>query len=302
MTAASHHPPCQAQALAGLGLKPAQLDAALAAPAGALDFVEVHAENAMVPGGPLRRAHLAMAARWPVSVHGVGLSLGGRHPPDEAHLDRLAAVVQLLQPRWVSEHLAWSSHGGVFYADLLPIAYNAATLRRLCRHVDRLQQRLGRQVLIENPSSYFAFDASTFDEAQFLTELVRRTGCGLLVDVCNAAISAFNNGGDAQALLGALPAEAIGEVHLAGFTPEADEAGAPLWVDTHGAAVPETVWALYRGLIARIGPRPTLVERDRALPPLPELLHEVAQARAVMRTAAPRTQASARRPRPQVPA
>lgn len=273
--------PFKTSALAGLGLKPSMLDEALGR-AAALDFVEIHAENAMVPGGPLKRAFERMSERWPLSVHGVGLSLGGPTALDAAHVERLAAVVDWLEPRWVSEHLAWSSHGGYFFADLLPVAYDRATLQRICEHVDQLQSRLRRRVLIENPSTYFSFDASEMDEAQFLIDLVRRSGCGLLVDVNNAHVSAVNNGGDARAFLNALPADAIGEIHLAGFAAETDAAGLPLLVDNHGAAVDRQVWSLYEMLIERIGARPTLLERDNDLPPLPVLEAEVAQARGVL--------------------
>lgn len=279
-------------ALAGLGLKPAQLDAALAHPT-AIDFVEIHAENAMVPGGRLRRSYERMRAQWPMSVHGVGLSIGGSDPLDQAHLERLAGVVEWLQPAWVSEHLAWSSHGGVFYADLLPLPYDAAALRRVCAHVDQVQQRLGRRLMIENPSTYFCWASSSYDEAGFLCELVRRTGCGLLVDVNNAHVSAVNNGGDAGDLLDRLPATAIGEIHLAGHTVEVDAAGDPLLIDTHGAAIADPVWDLYRRLLDRIGPRATLIERDRDVPALADLLGEVGQACHLLRTMGRETRAAA---------
>ena len=268
-------------AIAGLGLKPTQLDEALSRPV-AFDFVEVHAENAMVPGGRLRRGFERMRERWPLSVHGVGLSIGGEDALDAAHLQRLADVVRWLQPAWVSEHLAWSSHGGVFFADLLPLAYDEAALHRVCEHVDRLQTLLGRRVLIENPSTYFCWHASTYDEAGFLCELVRRSGCALLVDVNNAHVSAVNNGTCAADLLARLPVAAVAEIHLAGHTGEHDADGAALLVDTHGAAVAAEVWHLYDTLLQRIGPRPTLIERDRDVPPLAELERETARARTLL--------------------
>lgn len=270
--------PPRPAAVVGIGLKAAHVAQVLQQGA-RVDFFEVHAENYMVAGGPYL-AHLGrVRERWPLSLHGVGLSLGGAGPIDRAHLERLARLVERFEPRWVSEHLAWSGHGGAWLDDLLPLPYDPASLRRVCAHVDQLQQRLKRPVLIENPSTYVEFRASTMDEGQFLAELVRRTGCGLLLDLNNAYVSAVNHHRDPWALVEALPAEAVGEIHLAGFTEDRDAAGDRLLIDTHGAPVDEAVWALYRRTLARLGPRPTLIERDNHLPPLAALEAEAGRAR-----------------------
>lgn len=265
----------------GLGLKTAHAREALARGA-AVDFFEVHAENLMVDGGPVLRQTERVRERWPLSLHGVGLSIGGEDPLDRAHLDRLRALIDRFEPAWFSEHLAWSSHGGRWFNDLLPLPYTAATLARVCDHIDQAQHRLGRRLLLENPSTYVQFEASTMDEAAFLTQVVRRTGCGLLLDVNNAHVSAVNHGGDACVFIDALPAAAIGELHLAGFAEDRDAAGERLLIDTHGAPVAQEVWALYAHAVRRLGPVPTLIERDHDLPPLPVLEAEAARARRVM--------------------
>jgi uncharacterized protein (UPF0276 family) len=269
----------------GIGLKTQHVGALLARPT-ALDFVEVHAENYMVRGGPFL-AHLEkVRERHALSVHGVGLSIGGSGPLDAGHLERLAALVRRFEPRWVSEHLAWSSHGGVCFNDLLPVPYDGPTLQRVCDHVDQVQQRLNRRLLLENPSTYVEFDASTMDEAQFIGEVVRRTGCGLLLDVSNAYVSAVNHGRDAVACIDALPLEAVGEVHLAGFAEDRDAAGDRLLIDAHGSPIDDAVWDLYRHAIGRLGATPTLIERDHNVPSLDTLLAEAERARAATRSAA----------------
>jgi uncharacterized protein (UPF0276 family) len=269
----------------GIGLKTQHVGALLARPT-ALDFVEVHAENYMVRGGPFL-AHLEkVRERHALSVHGVGLSIGGSGPLDAGHLERLAALVRRFEPRWVSEHLAWSSHGGVCFNDLLPVPYDGPTLQRVCDHVDQVQQRLNRRLLLENPSTYVEFDASTMDEAQFIGEVVRRTGCGLLLDVSNAYVSAVNHGRDAVACIDALPLEAVGEVHLAGFAEDRDAAGDRLLIDAHGSPIDDAAWDLYRHAIGRIGATPTLIERDHNVPSLDTLLAEAERARAATRSAA----------------
>lgn len=287
-------PPAQRPAPAvGIGLKAAHVDQVLQQGA-RVDFFEVHAENYMVAGGPYL-AHLGrVRERWPLSLHGVGLSLGGAGPLDATHLERLARLVERFEPRWVSEHLAWSGHGGAWLDDLLPLPYDSGTLRQVCARVDQLQQRLRRPVLIENPSTYVEYRASTMDEGQFLAELVRRTGCGLLLDLTNAHVSAVNHRRDAWALVEALPAEAIGEIHLAGFAEDHDAAGDRLLIDDHGAPVDEAVWALYHRTLERLGPRPTLIERDNHLPPLAVLEAEAERARQAQ--ARPGAAADAARP------
>ncbi len=270
--------------LAGIGLKDDHALPLLDG-AAAVDFLEVHAENCMLAGGPRLRRLERLRERLPLSIHGVGLSIGGAAPLDEAHLDALDALQRRFEPRWFSEHLAWSSHGGAFLADLLPVPYDDATLARVCEHVDRVQTRLRRPMLLENPSSYVEFEASTMDEGSFIAEVVRRTGCGLLLDVNNAYVSGVNHGRDPWALVEVLPAHAIGEIHLAGFAEDRDEAGDRLLIDHHGAPVDRAVWQLYERCIARFGAVPTLIERDNDVPPLPVLAAEAARARELMRAA-----------------
>ena len=267
--------------MAGLGLKTGHVAQVLHSGA-AVDFFEVHAENYMVDGGPFLRHLEQVRERWPLSIHGVGLSIGGDGPLDRAHLARLAALLARYQPAWFSEHLAWSSHGGHWFNDLLPLPYDRATLQRVCDHVDEVQHRLRRRLLLENPSTYVEFAASTMDEAQFLNEVVHRTGCGLLLDVNNAYVNAVNHGGDAAAFIAALPAAAVGEIHLAGFAEDADAAGDRLLIDDHGSPVADAVWSLYAQAVARLGPVPTLIERDNHVPALAVLEAEAARARTVL--------------------
>lgn len=274
----------------GLGLKAAHVAAVLAAPADEvgpdLGFFEVHAENYMVAGGPFP-AHLeAVRCRHALSLHGVGLSIGGPGPLDVAHLARLRALVRRYEPAWFSEHLAWSSHGGRFFNDLLPLPYDAETLARVCRHVDQVQDTLQRPLLLENPSTYIEFPGAGFDEAGFLNEVVHRTGCGLLLDVNNAYVNAVNHGSDARAFISALPGAAIGEIHLAGFAEDRDDDGARLLIDHHGAPVADAVWQLYDHAIAIHGPRPTLIERDHDIPAFAVLRAEAMQAAARMQALA----------------
>lgn len=272
-------------ALGGVGLKARHFQEVLAARPGP-GFIEIHAENWMGEGGPFHHWLERIRERYPVSLHGVGLSLGGEAPLDEIHVDRLAALLRRYRPAAFSEHLAWSGHAGVFYNDLLPLACDDTTLRRVCGHVAHLQERLRCRVLLENPAGYLAFEASTLGEAQFIAEVVARTGCGLLLDVNNAHVACVNRGADPQAYVDALPLHAVGEIHLAGFAVDADAAGAPLLLDAHGSAVDEAVWALYRHAIARCGPRPTLVEWDNDVPAFAVLLAQARRAEREMASAA----------------
>ncbi len=274
-----------ATTVVGIGLK-AQHVPDIDEQAPPLDFFEVHAENYMVAGGPALRQLTRIRERFPLSIHGVGLSIGGAAPLDRGHLDRLATLLQRFEPVWFSEHLAWSSHGGAFYNDLLPLPYNPATLACVCDHLDAVQERLGRRLLLENPSTYIEFAASSMDEGTFLAEVAARTGCGLLLDVNNAYISAVNHGRDPWDLIAALPAAAVGEIHLAGFAEDRDGAGDRLLIDTHGAPVAEAVWDLYRRTLRHLGPRPTLIERDQAIPPLAILVAEAQRARSALVDAA----------------
>ncbi len=284
----------------GLTLKAPHVAALLADKPGAdsahawPQFLELHAENGMIDGGPLRSQLLRLRERCDFSLHGVGLSLGGMTAPDAEHLTRLAALVDLLQPRWVSEHLAWSGHDGICFNDLLPLPYESATLARVVRHVDQLQQRLKRQVLIENPATYLGFAASTMDEVTFITELQRRTGCAVLLDVNNVYVSAINQDTDPARYLDAFPLHAVAEIHLAGFAEQADAAGRRLLIDDHGAPVHEEVWALYRRTLTCSGPIATLIERDNNVPPLAVLCAELHQASRCMREAQALAAAGAR--------
>jgi uncharacterized protein (UPF0276 family) len=247
-----------------------------------IGFFEVHAENFMVDGGPFHHWLHRIREAYPLSLHGVGLSIGGEDPLDEAHLARLAALVNRYEPASFSEHLAWCSHGGVFFNDLLPVPYDEATLARVCKHVDRVQSVLKRRMLLENPSTYVEFTASTMDEASFLRAVLQSTGCGLLLDVNNVYVSCINHQRDPIAFIDALPLDAVGEVHLAGFARDQDAAGDALLIDSHGAPVDAAVWALYAQTVARLGAVPTLLERDNDVPSLGTLLAEAGQAEAML--------------------
>lgn len=254
----------------GLGFKPIHFEEALVCTAEGLWF-EIHAENYMVAGGARLAALDALRQSHPLSVHGVGLSLAADADPDPVHMDRLAGVVDRYRPALVSEHLAWSMWRGVYLPDLLPVPRTQATLDRIARNIDIVQQRLHRKILIENPTHYLELEHE-IPEAEFLSELVIRTGCGLLLDVNNAYISARNLNGDATRFLEALPPEAIGEIHLAGHARDTEQPD--LLIDTHGSPIDDDVWSLFAELVARIGPRPTLIERDENVPSFSDLLAE----------------------------
>ncbi|SDB28334.1 DUF692 domain-containing protein [Pseudomonas sp. NFACC13-1] len=262
---------------AGLGLKSAHFREVLQTRPD-LGFFEVHAENYMVAGGPLHHFLGLIREQYPLSLHGVGLSIGGEEPLDVAHLQRLAALIERYQPQSFSEHLAWSSHGPVFLNDLLPLAYDEATLDRVCEHVDQVQSSLKRTLLLENPATYLAFETSTFDEPQFMSEVIRRTGCGLLLDVNNVYVSCINHCRDPLAYLDALPLQATGEIHLAGFAEDSDSLGERLLIDDHGAPIDHAVWQLYLQALERTGPIATLIERDNHVPAWEVLLAEARQA------------------------
>ncbi len=266
---------------AGLGLKPQHYDAALACRADGLWF-EVHPENYLVAGGPRLAWLEAIRARHPVSLHGVALSLAADAPPDAGHLTRLAALAERIQPGLVSEHLAWSSWRGAYQPDLLPFPRTTEALQRIAENIARAQDALGRRIAIENPAHYLRIDGHAWDETDFLAELARRTGCGLLLDVNNVYVGAHNLGYSAAAYLDAFPGDAVTEIHLAGHTPDPN-LGRALLVDSHDAPVAPAVWALYARLIARIGPRATLIERDDKLPEFAALLAERDRAHALLR-------------------
>lgn len=267
-------------ARAGVGFKPEHFAAIRACPPD-LGFFEVHAENHLGAGGPPLRRLAAIRADFALSIHGVGLSIGHPGPLDEDHLDRVADLVARFEPESFSEHLAWSSHGGAL-ADLLPLPYTEETLAIVVAHVDRVQTRLKRRILLENPATYVRFAESGLAEAEFLRAVLEATGCGLLLDVANVAVSATNHGFDPAGFLDALPLDRVGEIHLAGRFETVDGDGLPLFVDAHDRPVPDDVWALYERVIERIGPTPTLIEWDADLPPFEGFLAEAARAEAIL--------------------
>jgi uncharacterized protein (UPF0276 family) len=247
----------------------------------AVDFFEVHAENYMGAGGPPHHLLGRIRSDHPISIHGVGLSIGGAAPLSRDHLKRLKRLIDIYQPALFSEHLAWSGHDGVFLNDLLPLPYDNRTLARVCEHVDEVQSALGTRMLLENPATYLAFEDSAIAETEFLAAVARATGCGLLLDVNNVYVSAVNHGFDAAAYIERVPVELVGEIHLAGFAEDRDAAGARLLIDDHGRAVAEAVWNLYRGVVRRRCFAPTLVEWDNNVPAWAELAAEASRARAI---------------------
>ena len=262
---------------AGVGLKP-QHYAEILETSPRVGFFEVHAENYMGAGGPPHRYLERIRARYPLSVHGVGLSIGGDLPLDRAHLGRLKRLIERYAPAAFSEHLAWSSHDALFLNDLLPVPYGPHTLKRVCDHIDEVQDSLGRRMLLENPSTYVEFVHNEMSEVEFLSEVVRRTGCGLLLDVNNVFVSATNHAYDAVAYLDAFPAEHVGEVHLAGFAEDEDVEGDRLLIDAHGTPVADIVWALFEHALARTGPVATLIEWDNNVPSFSVLMDEARKA------------------------
>jgi uncharacterized protein len=226
----------------------------------------VHAENYMGAGGPPHAQLGALRERYALSIHGVGLSIGSMAPLDRDHLTRLKALCDRYRPESFSEHLAWSSHDGVYFNDLLPLPYTPQTLARVAEHIEEVQTTLGRTMLLENPSSYVGITESTIPEVEFLAEIADRTGCGLLLDVNNVFVSAYNQGLSATAYLNAFPLDRVREIHLGGHADEVDDAGAPLLIDAHGSPVAEAVWTLYAQVIARTGPLPSLIEWDNEVP------------------------------------
>jgi uncharacterized protein len=268
-------------ASAGVGFKPEHVGAILAA-AQPIGFFEVHAENYMGAGGPPHAQLTALRERYALSVHGVGLSIGSMQALDRAHLLRLRTLCDRYAPASFSEHLAWSSHDGVYFNDLLPLPYTEATLGRVADHVDEVQTVLGRQMLLENPSTYLSFAESTIPEVDFLAELSRRTGCGLLLDINNVFVSATNHGTPPLAYLDRFPLDRVREIHLGGHDEDTDDAGAPLLIDSHRLPVAGEVWTLYRQVIARTGAIPTLIEWDNDVPDWPTLRAEAIAAQQIL--------------------
>ena len=263
---------------AGVGFKAEHLADALAAPAADLWF-EVHAENYMVAGGPRLAMLEALRRDRPLSLHGVGMSLASASDPDPDHLAALKRLVDRFQPELVSEHLAWSLLDGRSFPDLLPVPRTNQVLSRLAANIGLVQDTLGRQILIENPTHYLALRDHAWSETSFLAELARRTGCGLLIDVNNVAVAAHNLGHDPAAWLAEISGDHVHEIHLAGHSLDAE---GTLLIDSHDEPVSEHVWQLYEGFVSRIGPRPTLIERDGNVPPFAELLTERSRAQSVL--------------------
>ncbi len=277
--ASGHHSPIPPRA--GVGLKPQHYrDILDGAPD--IGWFEVHAENYMGAGGPPHAYLTAVRERYPLSLHGVGLSIGGIGPLDKDHLRRLRSLADRYQPALFSEHLAWSSHDTVYLNDLLPLPYTEETLDRVCTHIDEVQDTLQRQMLLENPSTYVAFAETSMSEVAFLREVVRRTGCGLLLDVNNVFVQAANHGFDAAGYVDSFPTEHVGEIHLGGHDEDEDDDGSALLIDDHGREVADPVWALYARALARTGPKPTLIEWDNDVPDWATLFAEARRADAVI--------------------
>ncbi len=276
-----HRAAAPVPARAGAGLKPQHYEDILGARPD-IGWFEVHAENYMGAGGPPHHYLERVRERYPLSLHGVGLSIGGAGPLNEGHLQRLKALVERYEPGLFSEHLAWSTHEDYFLNDLLPLPYTEQTLAHVARHVVQVQEALGRPILIENPSTYVQFSASEMSEVDFLRELVRRSGCGLLLDVNNVYVSASNHDFDAAAYIDAFPVDHVGEIHLAGHAAFEDDAGAPLLIDAHDRNVADAVWALYERAIRRCGPLPTLIEWDNDIPVWEVLFAEAQRAERIM--------------------
>jgi uncharacterized protein len=265
----------------GVGYKP-QHFAQILADAGDVGWLEIHAENYMMKGGRNLAQLRLLSEHFPISVHGVGLSIGGDAPLDQDHLNALKALCDWVKPASFSEHLAWSTHDGVFLNDLLPLPYCETTVARVARHVDQVQNAIGRQMLLENPSSYLAFTQTDMDEVSFLAEVARRTGCGLLLDVNNVFVSATNLQFDATDYIRSFPLDLVGEIHLGGHSADTDDHGDLLLIDSHAAPVVDPVWALYAKAITLGGAKPTLIEWDDNVPDWPVLAAEAGRAAAIL--------------------
>lgn len=252
-----------------------------------IGFFEVHAENYMGAGGPPHRYLSAIREQYPLSLHGVGLSIGSDRPLDRDHLERLRRLIGRYMPGLFSEHLAWSSHDSAFLNDLLPLPYTGETLARVVEHIDQVQTALGREMLLENPSTYLAFAESTYSEIDFITEVTRRTGCGLLLDINNVYVASINQHWEPSAYVDAYPLAHVQEIHLAGHTRDADDNGQPLLIDTHNCPVDDVVWELYAHAVTLTGPLPTLIEWDSNVPSWAELKAESDRAEAIMAATQP---------------
>ncbi len=265
----------------GVGYKPQHFSNIIEAP-DPVSWLEIHAENYMGDGGRPIAQLRHLSERFPMSVHGVGLSIGGEGPLDRDHLDRLKHLCGWLNPASFSEHLAWSTHDAEFLNDLLPLPYTEATLARVADHIDQVQDHVGRRMLLENPSLYLDFAETEMDEIEFLTGIAKRTGCGLLLDVNNVFVSSTNRQTDPYDYIDRFPHHLVGEIHLGGHDEDHDDTGAPLLIDAHGSEVVDPVWQLYDHTIRTGGPRPTLIEWDNDVPEWSVLAEEAARAARIL--------------------
>jgi len=265
---------------AGVGFKPEHFRDIMK-DAGPVGFFEVHAENYMGDGGEPHARLSALRSEHALSIHGVGLSIGSARGLDAEHLARLDRLCRRYQPESFSEHLAWSTHETGFLNDLLPLPYTGESLALICAHVDQVQETLGRRMLLENPSTYVIFEQSTIAEVDFLAEVARRTGCGLLLDINNVFVSATNHGFDPYSYVDSFPLQHVGELHLGGHAVEQLPSG-PLLIDSHSTEIADPVWALFAHVVSRCGPLPTLVEWDNDVPDWPVLAAEAARAAAIL--------------------
>lgn len=269
-----------AENLAGIGLRsPHEQEIIEQRPE--IGWLEVHSENYFGAGGRPQTQLRALAAHYPISLHGIGLGLGNQTPPSQAHCQLLRRLCELVQPCLISDHLCWNGHGGRFVPDLLPLMRTEKEARRVATHIDQVQQIIGRGILIENVSSYVELEGSRMPEWEFLLRVAELSDCGILLDVNNIFVNATNHGFDPYTYLDAIPGEYIGEIHLAGHS-RREVHGQPFLIDTHDRPVSEPVWTLYRDLIRRVGPKPTLIERDARLPPLRDLLAEAGRAQQLL--------------------
>lgn len=275
------HPTHLLRSRAGAGFKPEHLRAILDdEPTSA--FFEIHAENYMGNGGAPHAQLSRLRESYPLSVHGVGLSIGAAGPLDQNHLQRLLRVVERYEPALVSEHLAWSTHDGTYLNDLMPVPYTREVLDHVCEHIDEVQSALGRQMLLENPSTYVLFDQCEMSETEFITQIAGRTGCGLLLDVNNVFVSATNHGYAPKDYLDSFPLGKVREIHLAGHATEEDSYGNPLLIDAHDRPVADAVWSLYRSVVCVTGALPTLIEWDNDVPEWPVLVSQIASANDIL--------------------
>lgn len=247
-----------------------------------IGWLEIHAENYMIDGGPRKAMMLDLAERYPISCHGVGLSIGSESGINADHLERLRQLMEWLKPAMFSEHLAWSSHNAGYFNDLLPLPYTEDVCARVSRHINQVQDTLGRQMLLENPSTYVAFDNSEMSEIDFIKKVTDATGCGLLLDINNVFVSATNQNYDPYDYINEYPLEHVGEIHLGGHDVDEDDDGAPLLIDSHNNPVVDPVWALYEHTISRTGIRPTLIEWDNDLPSWDVLANEARLAQSIL--------------------